>query len=72
MRRALYLAARSLCGVRKRPCWLTDWGNALAIRKGYKKAMIAVARKLAVVLHRMWISETDFAWSRPNALDPRH
>ena len=68
VRRALYLAARSLCGVRSRPCWLTDWGNALAIRKGYKKAMVAVARKLAVILHRMWVSETDFAWSRPNAM----
>jgi len=27
------------------------------------KATVAVARKLAVILHRMWIEETEFRWS---------
>ena len=32
-------------------------------RIGFKKAKIAVARKLAVILHRMWCDGTDFIWS---------
>jgi hypothetical protein len=29
-----------------------------------KKAKVAVARKLAVILHRMWIDGTDFRWTK--------
>ena len=32
-------------------------------RIGFKKAKVAVARKLAVILHRMWCDGTDFIWS---------
>ena len=28
------------------------------------KAKVAVARKLAVILHRMWIDGTEFNWSK--------
>jgi hypothetical protein len=35
----------------------------IAKRSGAKLAKVALARKLAVVLHRMWINETDFRWS---------
>jgi hypothetical protein len=30
---------------------------------GLRKAKVAVARKLAVILHRMWIDGTEFNWS---------
>ena len=30
--------------------------------RGHKKAVVAVARKLAVILHRLWIEETQFQW----------
>ena len=30
--------------------------------RGHKKAVVAVARKLAVILHRLWIDETQFQW----------
>jgi len=36
-------------------------------RIGFKKAKIAVARKLAVILHRMWRDGTDFIWSSKEA-----
>ncbi len=36
----------------------------LAKRTGLRKAKVAVARKLAVILHRMWIDETEFNWSK--------
>ena len=44
-------------------CKLKAWGHRLWKRIGFKKAKIAVARKLAVILHRMWCDETDFQWS---------
>ena len=31
---------------------------------GLRKAKVAVARKLAVILHRMWIDGTEFNWSK--------
>jgi transposase len=44
-------------------CKLKAWGHRLWKRIGFKKAKIAVARKLAVILHRMWRDGTDFQWS---------
>ncbi len=44
-------------------CKLKAWGHRLWKRVGFKKAKIAVARKLAVILHRMWRDETEFVWS---------
>lgn len=63
LRRALYEAANVLLGRVKRPCALRDWGLRLAETKGPKRARVAVARKLAVLLHRLWLSETDFRWA---------
>jgi hypothetical protein len=42
---------------------LKAWGIRLAKRNGLRKAKVAVARKLAVTLHRMWIDGTEFNWS---------
>jgi transposase len=63
LRRALYEAANVLLGRVKRPCALREWGKSLAETKGPKRARVAVARKLAVLLHRLWLSETDFRWA---------
>jgi transposase len=48
-------------------CKLKAWGHRLWKRIGFKKAKIAVARKLAVILHRMWRDGTDFVWSSKEA-----
>ncbi len=48
-------------------CKLKAWGHRLWKRIGFKKAKIAVARKLAVLLHRMWRDGTDFIWSSKEA-----
>ena len=48
-------------------CRLKAWGLRLAKRIGFKKARVAVARKLAVILHRMWCDGTDFIWSSKEA-----
>jgi transposase len=41
---------------------LKVWGLVVAKRRGMQKALVAVARKLAIVLHRMWLAEKDFRW----------
>jgi hypothetical protein len=38
---------------------LKAWGVRLAKTRGHRRAVIAVARKLAVILHRMWLDGTD-------------
>ena len=40
------------------------WGVKLVKRNGLRKAKVAVARKLAVIQHRMWIDGTEFNWSK--------
>jgi transposase len=51
------------------PKWsaLKAWGLRLAKRNGLRKAKVAVARKLAVILHRMWIDGIEFTWSTKKA-----
>ena len=39
------------------------WGMRIAKRTSLSKARVAVARKLAVIMHRMWIDGTEFCWS---------
>jgi transposase len=43
---------------------LKAWGIRIAKRTGLRKAKVAVARKLAVILHRMWIEGSEFKWSK--------
>ena len=52
------------------PKWsaLKAWGTRLAKRNGLRKAKVAVARKLAVILHRMWVDGTEFNWSTKKAV----
>lgn len=38
-------------------------GHRVALRRGMRRAIVAVARRLAVILHRMWVDQTDFRWS---------
>ena len=63
LRSALYEAANSLLSRIKRPCALQAWGHKLAEAKGAKRAKVAVARKLAALLHKLWQSETEFCWN---------
>jgi hypothetical protein len=64
MRAALYQAALALLTRTTRWSTLRAWGMAVAKRRGLKCAVVAVARKLAVVLHRIWADGTEFRWSR--------
>lgn len=59
MRRLLVQAAHALLWSR-RSSELKTWADGLAERIGRKKAVVAIARKLSVLLHRLWVTETDF------------
>lgn len=63
LRRALYEAANILLCRVKRPCALQQWGKHIADVKGNRRARTAVARKLAVLLHSLWLNETEFRWA---------
>ena len=60
-------AASVLLSVVKRWSVLKVGGVRLAKRVGIKKAKTAVARKLAVVLHCIWVDGTEFQWGKEKA-----
>jgi transposase len=63
LRGYLFEAATTLLTRVKRWSALKVWGLKLAKRGGMKKAKVAVARKLAIILHRMWVTGEEFRWS---------
>jgi transposase len=63
VRAMLYEAANSLLSRTMRFSAFKRWGLAVAKRRGMKRAKVAVARKIAVILHRMRIDGTRFRWS---------
>ena len=60
VRRALYEAASALLTRFKRKDKVKTWGLAVARRAGHRKAVVAVARKLAVIMHAMWLDGTFY------------
>jgi transposase len=63
VRTALYEAANVMLSHPVRFSALKAWALRVAARQGMKKAKVALARKLAVVLHRMWVDGTSFRWA---------
>jgi transposase len=64
MRTYLFEAANVLLKIVRRGSPLKSWGTKLAKRIGTKKAKVAIARKMAVILHCIWTDGTQFEWSR--------
>ena len=63
LRSYLFEAAACLLIRVQRPSALKGWGLALVRRLGFKRAAVAVARKIGVVLHAMWTENKPFeAW----------
>jgi transposase len=60
----LYEAAQVMLTRTTKWNWLKVWAMQIAKRSGFKRAVVALARRLAVVLHRMWVDGTDFRWTR--------
>ena len=67
VRTALFQAATVMLN-RGRPNWLTAWALNVAKRRGKKRATVALARQIGVVLHRMWKDGTEFRFNRAEAI----
>jgi transposase len=68
VRTALYEAASVMLTRTVRMSPLKNWAMAVARRRGAKKARVALARKLGVILHRMWVDGTSFRWTNETAV----
>jgi transposase len=66
-RTALYEAAQSLLTRTARFSALKRWAMEVAKRRGMRRAVVALARKLATVPHRMWVDGTEFRWGKDPA-----
>jgi transposase len=67
VRTALFEAAHVILTRVTRFSTLKAWALRIAKQRGFKRAKVALARKLAVVLHRMWVDGTDFRWRKAAA-----
>jgi transposase len=64
MRAMLYEAAHIMLVRSTKWSWLKAWAMQIARRRGLKKAVVALARRLAVIMHRIWVDGTEFRWTR--------
>jgi transposase len=67
MRTLLYEAAQVMLTRVQKWSSLKAWAMNVAKRRGLKKAIVALARRLAVVMHRMWIDGSVFRWTNKTA-----
>ena len=67
LRAALYQAATVML-YHAGPNWLKAWALRLAVLRGRKRATVALARRIGVVLHRMWRDGTEFRFTREAAM----
>jgi transposase len=67
MRAMLYEAGQAMMRSKKWS-WLKAWAMQIARRRGMKKAIVALARRLAVIMHRIWVDGTEFRWTREAAV----
>ncbi len=67
MRSLLYEAANSLLTIVRKAHPVKDWARRIRKRSSHKKACVAPARKLAVIMHRMLITGEAFRWPEKEA-----
>jgi transposase len=73
MRMMLYEAAQVMLVRSTKWSWLKAWAMKIARHRGMKKAIVALARRLAVIMHRIWVDGTEFRWTRevkPRSMRP--
>jgi transposase len=64
MRTMLFEAAQAMLMRSAKWSWLKAWAMKIARHRGMKKAIVALARRLAVIMHRIWVDGTEFRWTR--------
>src|SRR5262249_58703799 len=63
-RTVLYEAAQVMLAPTTKWSWLKAWAMKVAARRGLQKAIVALARRLAGILHRISGGGTGFRWAR--------
>jgi transposase len=64
MRTMLYEAAQTMLFRSAKWSWLKAWAMKIARHRGMKKAVVALARRLAVIMHRIWVDGSEFRWTQ--------
>lgn len=67
MRNILFEAAQSMLTRTIKWSWLKAWGMKVARHREMRRAIVAVARRMAVIMHRMWVDGTEFRWTNSTA-----
>ena len=67
MRMMLYEAAHIMLTRTNKWSWLKAWAMKIVRHRGVKKAIVALARRLAVIMRRIWVDGTEFRWTREAA-----
>ena len=67
MRTLLFESALTMLTRSAKWSWLKAWAMKVAKTRGLKRAIVALARRLAVIMHRMWVDGTEFRWTKEEA-----
>jgi transposase len=67
VRATLFGAAQVMLTRTIRWSWLKAWGMKIARHRGMRRAIVAVARRMAVIMHCMSADGSEFRWTNPNA-----
>jgi transposase len=67
LRTVLFEAAQVMLVRSTKWSWLKAWAMKIARHRGLKKAIVALARRLAVIMHRIWVDGSEFRWTRQAA-----
>jgi transposase len=67
MRALLFESALTMLTRSAKWSWLKAWAMKVAKTRGLKRAVVALARRLAVIMHRMWVDGTEFCWTKEEA-----
>ena len=60
----LYEATQIMLTRTNKWSWLKAWAMKIARHREMKKAIVVLARRLAVIMHRIWVDGTEFRWTR--------
>jgi transposase len=64
LRALLYEGAMTVLTRSVKWSWLRAWAMNIAGKRGLKRAIVALARRLAVIMHRIWVDGTEFRWTK--------
>jgi transposase len=67
MRALLYEGGHTVLTRSVKWSWLKAWAMKIPKNRGLKRAIVALARRLAVIMHRIWVDGAEFRWTKEEA-----